>query len=52
MKGTMFIFGELCLIYKACERASEFEIEASRPCVVGRQRNRTNYSVEYPSDYW
>jgi hypothetical protein len=39
MKGTMFIFGELCLIYKACEIASEFEIEVSRPCVVGRQRN-------------
>jgi hypothetical protein len=29
MKGTMFMFGELCLIYKACEIASEFEIEIS-----------------------
>ena len=49
MKGTMFMSGELCLIYKACGIASEFEIEASRPCVVGRQRNRANYPVEYPS---
>ena len=24
MKGTLFMFGELCLIYKACEIASEF----------------------------
>jgi hypothetical protein len=31
MKGTMFIFGELCLIYKACEIASEFEIEVGTP---------------------
>jgi hypothetical protein len=68
MKGTMFMFGELCLIYKACEIASEFvelcliykaceiasefEIEVSRPCVVVRQRNRANYPVKYPSDYW
>jgi len=52
MTGTMFMFEELCLIYKACEIASEFEIEVSRPCVVGRQRNRANYPVEYPSDYW
>jgi hypothetical protein len=49
MKGTMFMFGELWLIYKACEIASEFEIEISRPCVVGRQRNRANYSVEFQS---
>jgi hypothetical protein len=49
MKGTLFMFGELWLIYKACEIASEFEIEISRPCVVGRQRNRANYSVEFQS---
>ena len=49
MKGTMFVFGELCLIYKACEIASEFEIEVSRPCVVRRQRNRANYPVEFQS---
>jgi hypothetical protein len=49
MKGMMFMFGELCLIYKACEIASEFEIEISRPCVVGRQQNRANYSVEFQS---
>ena len=52
MKGTIFMFGEFCLIYKACEIASEFEIEVSRPCVVGRQRIRANYPVKYPSDYW
>jgi hypothetical protein len=46
------VYGELCLIYKACEIASEFEIQGSRPCVVGRQRNRANYPVEFPSDYW
>jgi hypothetical protein len=39
MKGVMFMFGELCFIYNACEIASEFEIEVSRPCVVGRQRS-------------
>jgi hypothetical protein len=49
MEGTMFMFGELCLIYKTCEIASEFEIEISRHCVVRRQRNRANYPVEFQS---
>jgi hypothetical protein len=31
MEGTMFMFGELCLIYKTCEIASEFEIEIIDP---------------------
>ena len=47
MKGVMFMFGELCFIYNACEIAPEFEIEVSRPCVVGRQR-----SSRTSSDYW
>jgi len=38
------------LFDKACEIALEFEMEASRPCVVVRQRNRANYSVDSPSD--
>ena len=47
MKGVMFLFGEICLIHSACEIESEFEIEVSRPCVVGRQR-----SSRTSSDYW
>jgi hypothetical protein len=39
------------LFDKACEIASEFEMEASRPRVVVRQRNRANYSVDNPSDW-
>jgi hypothetical protein len=39
------------LFDKACEVASEFEMEASRPRVVVRQRNRANYSVDNPSDW-
>jgi hypothetical protein len=39
------------LFDKACEIASEFEMEASRPRVVVGQRNRANYSVDNPSDW-
>jgi len=40
------------LFDKGCEIASEFETEADRSCIVGRQRNRANYHVDNPSDYW
>jgi len=50
VKGTMLMLGNL--FDKACEIALEFEIEVSRPRLVGRQRNRVNYPVDNPSDYW
>ena len=40
------------LLDKACEIASEFEIEASRHRVVVRQRNIVYYPVDNTSDYW
>ena len=40
------------LFDKACVIALEFEIEVSRPRLFGRQRNRVNYPVDNPSDYW
>ena len=40
------------LFDKACEIASEFEIEESRHRVVVRQRSIANYPIENTSDYW
>jgi hypothetical protein len=40
------------LFDKAGEITPGFEIEASRPRAVGRQRNRANYPVDNSSDYW
>jgi hypothetical protein len=51
MKRTMFNVWEV-LLDKACEIASEFEIEASRHRVVVRQRSIVYYPVDNTSDYW
>jgi hypothetical protein len=37
---------------RACDIASEFDIEPCTPRVVGRQRNRANHPARNPKDYW
>ena len=40
------------LYTRACDIASEFDIEPCTPRVVGRQRNRANHPAQNPKDYW
>ena len=40
------------LYTRACDIASEFDIEPCTPRVVGRQRNRANHPARNPKDYW